>query len=610
MNAASPATWGSGSWSRRRLAAALVAGCGSGRRSDRRRLSHRRCAGTYLHASRAPASPATAPTAARPDDAPLPAAGHDGRPRRPPLRRRLEQPPHPRDRRRRDACAIVAGIGELGLDSDDPSTDRLNHPTNVTFDPMGRRTRCRSRPGTTAASRSRPRRPARSSTSAAPASAGSAATAARGDGDAGSAGRVVFDAAGNLLIADQANQMIRRVDRATDVITTIAGIGHCADAVNPDPCVLNDGGPATDGRLSLPDRPGGAPGGRIALDADGNIYVADTENFRLRRIDPAGIITTFAGTGTWGFAGDGGPATAAQLGRARPTSPSGADGASSSPTPTTSCVRVVTPDGIITTFAGSAASAGFAGDDGPAAAALLDRPYGRRGRARPATSTSPTRTTSASASSIRDGRRNRRELRRHHEGRHANGSRVDDGPSGDAGRPGRAGRLRGRAPATRSACGGLFCNGAPAESVRAAARRAERRERRLRHHEGSGRRRAHAGGAHPDPLHGRRREVLVGRPRRRRADAVDAGTDRAVHARWRRHAAAASRRSYGHRRALHPAAAAPPAPAASRWRRSGRGAAAPAPAAAGAGGGGVRSASRARSARSTRPSSSPTIRRR
>ena len=271
---------------------------------------------------------------------------------------------------------IVAGIGELGPSVDDPSTDRLNHPTNVAFDPMGDP----SEMYIAAWHNSRIKK----------ADVGTetiinvCGTGARGyGGDGGPAENailnrpvgVVFDAAGDLLIADQANQMIRKVDRATDIITTIAGTGPCADAVNPNPCVLNDGGPATAAGFHFPIGQAASPGGRIALGADGSIYVADTDDFRLRRIDPSGNIATFAGTGDWGFAGDGGPATAAQLGRLSDVAVA-ADGRIFIADTDNSCVRVVTTDGIIATFAGQCGQQGFAGDGGPPAAALLNRPYG------------------------------------------------------------------------------------------------------------------------------------------------------------------------------------------------------------------------------------------
>jgi hypothetical protein len=271
---------------------------------------------------------------------------------------------------------IVAGIGELGPSVDDPSTDRLNHPTNVAFDPMGSPDDL----WIAAWHNSRVKK-AQLGTDAVVNVCG---TGKRGFGGNGGPAEdatldlpvaVVFDAAGNLLIADQANQMIRKVDRVTDVISTIAGTGHCADAVNPNPCVLNDGGPATAAGFHFPIGQAATPGGRIALGPDGSIYVADTENFRLRRIDPSGNIDTFAGTGVWGFAGDGGPATSAQLGRVADVAV-GADGSIYIADTDNSCVRLVTPDGTISTFAGQCGQRGFAGDHGPAASALLDRPSG------------------------------------------------------------------------------------------------------------------------------------------------------------------------------------------------------------------------------------------
>ena len=145
----------------------------------------------------------------------------------------------------------------------------------------------------------------------------------------------MFDAAGNLLIADQANQMIRKVDRATDVITTIAGTGHCADAVNPNPCVLNDGGPATEAGFHFPIGQAAPPGGRIALGADGSIYVADTENFRAAADRPGRHHRHLRGHGHVGLrrrrrSRRGGAARPARRRRDRART-----AASSSPTPTT-----------------------------------------------------------------------------------------------------------------------------------------------------------------------------------------------------------------------------------------------------------------------------------
>jgi DNA-binding beta-propeller fold protein YncE len=271
---------------------------------------------------------------------------------------------------------IVAGIGELGPSIDDPSTGRLNHPTNVTFDPMGPPTIM-----TIAAWHNSRIMKVDLSTGALVDICGTGMRGFAGNGGPAEMATldlpvaVVYDAAGNLLIADQANNMVRMIDRSTDIITTIAGVGHCADAVNPNPCVLNDGGPATMAGFHFPGGQSATPGGRIARGADGSLYVADTEDFRLRRIDPQGITTTIAGTGTWGFAGDGGPATAAELGRLSDVAVA-ADGRLFIADTDNDCVRVITPDGVIATFAGQCGQAGFAGDDGPATAALLDRPFG------------------------------------------------------------------------------------------------------------------------------------------------------------------------------------------------------------------------------------------
>ena len=107
---------------------------------------------------------------------------------------------------------------------------------------------------------------------------------------------VAVDAAGNLYIADWYNHRIRRVD-LTGTISTFAGNGvdwYCGD-----------GGPATSGCLSYPYG--------VAVDTEGNVFVADVGNNRVRKIDAAGIIVTVAGNGSVGFCGDHGPATSACL---------------------------------------------------------------------------------------------------------------------------------------------------------------------------------------------------------------------------------------------------------------------------------------------------------
>jgi len=276
-----------------------------------------------------------------------------------------------------DTMQIVAGIGELGPNVDDPSTDRLNHPTNVTFDANGLMVIAawhNSRVKTVDLSLPDPGNIVNVCGNGKRGFGGNGGPASEATLDLPVG--VAFDAQWNLFIADQANQMIRRVDAATGVIDTIAGQGHCADANNPNPCpAFMDEIPAKSAAFHLPVGQAATPGGRLALDAAGNIYLADTENFRVRLIDTAGIIHTFAGTGVNGFAGDGGPANQAQLGRSTDVAV-GPDGAVYIADTENSCIRVVAPSGILTTFAGTCGQRGFAGDDGPAAAALLDRPYG------------------------------------------------------------------------------------------------------------------------------------------------------------------------------------------------------------------------------------------
>ena len=127
-----------------------------------------------------------------------------------------------------------------------------------------------------------------------------------------------FDDDGRLVFMDQANQCIRRIDVGT--ISTFAGVPMQPGFV--------DSVPSAQGKFNLPTVPSALPGGRIVIDISANIYVADTNNQRIRILEPAGPVPaalspaheeynvrTFAGNGTQGFSGDGGQALQASLDR-------------------------------------------------------------------------------------------------------------------------------------------------------------------------------------------------------------------------------------------------------------------------------------------------------
>lgn len=108
---------------------------------------------------------------------------------------------------------------------------------------------------------------------------------------------VVVDATGNLFIADFYDQRIRKVD-TNGIITTVAGSGPTGPNAG---AYFGDGGAATNARLNLPTA--------VAVDASDNLFIADYGNNRIRKVDTNGIITTVAGNGTAVFSGDGGAAT-------------------------------------------------------------------------------------------------------------------------------------------------------------------------------------------------------------------------------------------------------------------------------------------------------------
>jgi hypothetical protein len=187
-------------------------------------------------------------------------------------------------------------------------------------------------------------------------------TGAPGSGDGGPAtaarigytGGFAIDKYGNTYIADGNNQRVRKVDAVTGIISTVAGIGTAGFS--------GDGGSATAARFNFP--------AWISFDTAGNYYIADANNFRIRKVDIAtDIVTTYAGTGTLGYSGDGGPATAADIYLGNFTcDPFGniymEDGASYR-------VRKIDASGVITTVAGTG-SPGSTGDGGSATAATFN----------------------------------------------------------------------------------------------------------------------------------------------------------------------------------------------------------------------------------------------
>jgi sugar lactone lactonase YvrE len=185
---------------------------------------------------------------------------------------------------------------------------------------------------------------------------GAAATLASLSGPIG----IAVDANGNVYIADYGNDRIRRVSGASGTITLFAGTGTSGSA--------GDSGPATSAQLSNPVG--------LALDGAGNLYLADLSNNRIRRIDGVtGTITTVAGTGVYGFGGDGGAATSAQLSQPRGVALDSAGNLYVADTSNNRIRRIDAVTGLITTVAGAGA-AGFVGDGGPATSAELYQPYG------------------------------------------------------------------------------------------------------------------------------------------------------------------------------------------------------------------------------------------
>lgn len=175
---------------------------------------------------------------------------------------------------------------------------------------------------------------------------------------------LALDSAGNLYISDEINDVIRKVASATGIITTYAGNGQGAYG--------GDNGPATNAALALPEG--------LAVDASGNLFIADMVNNRIRRVTASsGIITTVAGTGATGYSGDGGPATSAQLFFPSGVAVDSAGNLYIADTRNNVIRKVSASNQNISTVAGDGYGAtnftgGYTGDGGPATSAELYHP--------------------------------------------------------------------------------------------------------------------------------------------------------------------------------------------------------------------------------------------
>jgi sugar lactone lactonase YvrE len=197
---------------------------------------------------------------------------------------------------------------------------------------------------------------------------------------------VVFDGEGNLFFADQANQVVRRLDRE-GVVTTVVGSCPKGGFGCPEGTGYSgDGGPALEAKLDNGYGQWVMPAGKLAFGPDGFLYIADTFNNAIRRVNPGpdGVlgsgdaaeetIETFAGTSEQGHDGDGGPPAQALFNRPTDLAWSAA-GELFIADRGNHCIRRIAGD-IISTVAGQCGVPGSTGDAGPATHALLDEPFG------------------------------------------------------------------------------------------------------------------------------------------------------------------------------------------------------------------------------------------
>jgi hypothetical protein len=311
----------------------------------------------------------------------------------------------------------VAGRGELGGSLDDPENGDFNHPTNIIFNQTGTRI-------IMAAWHNSKIREIDVATGEIVDSCGDGKRAYFGDGGPALTASldlptsIALDPTGNLVIMDQANQVIRRIE-SDGSIQRIAGQcivdsapprgpGRCADGVAPTQCPDGPNGPsgkftcgdpaefcglpctpgysgdgmlATEMRMNQPFGQSATPAGRLAYTASGDLYFADTANHLIRRIDSDGIVHRVAGqppvggVAQAGHSGDGGPASDALLNY--PVDLAFSDSGVLYFTDANShCVRSIEPDGTISTAVGVCGVKGYEGDGGAADEALLNYPFG------------------------------------------------------------------------------------------------------------------------------------------------------------------------------------------------------------------------------------------
>ena len=167
-----------------------------------------------------------------------------------------------------------------------------------------------------------------------------------------------LDGRGGLLVADVRDQRVRRLDLASGVMTTFAGNGEKERT--------GDGLPALEARIL---------GARaVCMDGAGNTYIAEREGNGVRKVDANGVMSTVAGTGEFGYTGDGGPATAATWGGPKAIRCDHGGNLLVVDTENHAIRRIDAATGIVTTVAGG--RLGGEGDGGPATAAAMDRPHG------------------------------------------------------------------------------------------------------------------------------------------------------------------------------------------------------------------------------------------